>query len=189
MAISLYARYVNKRISAARQLLICSQGDTLSTSTHILQSLLESAVLQARLGFHHYLYELLEAYQEDCGVDSEALAVSGSLFKHRDIPFLVENHKATVTEFAEFSQLLLSDSSWLAVLSAYPDRLLSDPLSENQSVDRSENAGSDGSILRLVDVDSACPAICHPLDLSSASWLIDQVVECIQRQREHLIEC
>lgn len=195
MAKGEHAKYVNTRLSSARQLLSECSGLSLEPSKLLHTALIDSAVLQTRLAFLHYVNELLGAYRHET-FDSNT----------ENIANLFAREKQVIPEFVEYYQLLEDSHSWLSLLLAYPDYLLAQatveeepvkvqPLPKNLLEDEQplevsvQKPATKSNTLTLISVSDIESSSLHPLTLTSALWVIDQCWQCIQRQREHLIEC
>lgn len=178
MAKSDHARYVDRRLSVARQILSGIADEQASGMEAILnEASMENALLQAYFAVRHYINELLESYQYK-SPNFDQWQLTESFFQEHQ----------SVSELAEFNSLIKQPNSWLDFIVQHPERMLHQA---NQSASNSPQSKAQppktqpqdmiATSLSVVDSDDK-------LTLQKAKWAIQQFSDLVQRQREHLLE-
>ncbi len=170
MAKNQYKQLVDKRLSSARQLL-----STLDESSNPIytQGCLDSAMLQAYFALLNYVQELQALYQKPA-IHVEHISLSDYVLTCCD----------GVPELVECKQLLASDDSWLSMLCAYPESMLT---IDDESLPKQESAASSG--VKLIALEESSSDSSVVFNQKIVQWVVDESYQLIQRQREHLIEC
>lgn len=171
MAKSSHARYVDRRLSVARQTLDNLPNEYATGMDAILnEAALDNAYLQAYFALHHYVNELLEAYGQ---------APLPFQQWHLTDEFFQQYH--TVSELREIKVLAKQANSWVNHLLDCPNAIFQQALGEHSApvAETTQN---------IIAISSGDDIPKNLFGASRAKEVIQEFSIFVQRQREHLVE-
>ena len=210
MAKTSHNRYVDRRLSVARQQL--SLADSHQQSSHSIEcsAAVDSAMLQTYFSVIHYFNELLDAYDEPV-LSFDRAGFNGVL----DEQFF--ERLTSIPQFVEWKQLFCNKNSWFSILLTYPQQMVDLGSLEGNSShlsNRHKDADRRGlhhdigkplwsktqkpaSLIAVSDIyveeyhegKSANNAVnVSELSIADMNWIVNECAQLIHQQRDQLVE-